>query len=131
MTGELGISILLVDDEPAIREVFSHFLERRGHKVVTVGSGSQALKSAANVEFDVIILDNVLPDIAGLDLVHPLREHAPHSKIFLLTGAGGSDTEARAAEVGIHMYLSKPIRAAALIEVIEAAGPLKASDSEG
>jgi CheY-like chemotaxis protein len=119
-----SISILVVDDEPAIREIFSHFLERRGHKVVTVGSAKDALKSAASVEFDVIILDNILPDISGLDLVEQLREHTKDSKIILLTGAPGQATESRAAELDIHMYLSKPIRAAALIELVEAAGPL-------
>lgn len=124
MTDAFSISILVVDDEPAIREIFSHFLERRGHKVVTVGTASDALKSASSVEFDVIVLDNILPDMRGLDLVEQLREHSKASKIILLTGAPGKETEARASELGIHMYLSKPIRASALIEVVEAAGPL-------
>ena len=48
-----SISILVVDDEPAIREVFKHFLDNRGHKVVTCGNGEEALRSAKKFEFDV------------------------------------------------------------------------------
>lgn len=121
MTKSLGLSVLVIDDEVAIRHVFCHFLEGQGHKVVTVGTGAEAKKSVQSVEFDVIILDKVLPDISGLDLVSELVAHAPNTKIILLTGSLSEETEIRAANVGIFRCLQKPIRATALIEVVESA----------
>lgn len=121
MSDHAHYSILVVDDEPAIRQVFSRFLERRGHDVVTCASATEGIATATSNSFDVIVTDLVLPDMTGLDLARSLREICPQSRIILLTGEPSDDTARRADELNIYRYLAKPIRAAALIEVVEQA----------
>lgn len=122
MATESNISIMVVDDEPAIREVFKYFLAGRGHQVVTCGTGEEALRSAREFAFDVIILDVILPDTSGVDLIDELKKLSPASRIILLTGTQSEELEKEARQREIYEYLSKPIRASALMEVVEAAG---------
>ncbi len=118
------ISILVVDDEPAIREVFKHFLARRGHTVVTCGTAEEALRSTEEREFDVVVLDIVLPDMSGLEMAEALQRRNSRSNVIVLTGAPGQDEAVRARNLKIFRYLSKPIRATALIDIVEEAGSL-------
>jgi len=121
LSQETKYSILVVDDEPAIREVFSRFLERRGHAVITCGTAGEGITTAGAQTFDVVVTDLVLPDMTGLDLASSLRDICPRSKVILLTGEPSDETARRADELGVYKYLAKPIRAAALIEVVEEA----------
>lgn len=123
MTDQI-MSVLVVDDEPAIREVFKHFLVLRGHDVVTCGTAEEALKTAHEREFDVVILDLVLPDMSGLEMAAELERSNSRSNVIVLTGAPGLDEEVKARRLKIFRCLSKPIRAADLIHVVEEAGSL-------
>lgn len=120
-----NISVMVVDDEPAIREVFKYFLAGRGHQVVTCGTGKEALQNARASEFDVIVLDALLPDMSGVDLIDELRAISAGARIIFLTGAQSDELENSARQREIFDYLSKPIRASALMEVVEAAGSLR------
>jgi CheY-like chemotaxis protein len=119
-----NISVMVVDDEPAIREVFKHFLAGRGHQVVTCGTGKEALQNAQRSHFDVIVLDALLPDMSGVDLVDELKSISANARIIFLTGTQSDEIENSARQREIFDYLSKPIRASALMEVVEAAGSL-------
>lgn len=124
-----NISILVVDDEPAIREVFKHFLVQRGHEVVTCGSAEEALQNTEEQEFDVVVLDLVLPQMSGLQVVEELRRKNSRSSVIVLTGAPEQNPEVASRRLKIYRYLSKPIRASALIEVVEEAGSLRTRSS--
>jgi two-component system alkaline phosphatase synthesis response regulator PhoP len=119
-----NISILVVDDEPAIREVFKHFLVQRGHDVVTCGTAEEALQNAKQREFDVVILDVILPEMSGLEMAQELQRKNSRSNVIVLTGSPGQDEEVRSRRLKIFRYLSKPIRASVLIDVVEEAGSL-------
>ncbi len=121
MTEQTNYSILVIDDEPAIRNVFSHFLGRRGHRVVTCGSAKEGVREASAQHFDVIVTDLILPDGTGLDLASDLQGICPSSKVILLTGEPSDETARRADDLHVFKYLAKPIRASALIEVVEEA----------
>lgn len=121
MTEQARYSILVIDDEPAIRNVFSHFLERRGHHVVTCGTAKEGVRIASSQTFDVIVTDLILPDGTGLDLASDLQGVCPRSKIILLTGEPSDETARRADDLHVFKYLAKPIRASALIVVVEEA----------
>ncbi len=127
---EEHISILVVDDEPAIREVFKHFLVRRGHDVVTCGSAEEALKTTEQREFDVVILDLVLPDMSGIEMAETLQRRNSRSNVIVLTGAPGQDEVVKARQLKIFRYVSKPIRATALIDIVEEAGSLPPPPAE-
>jgi DNA-binding NtrC family response regulator len=119
-----NISILVVDDEQAIREVFKHFLVQRGHDVVTCGTAEEALQNAEQREFDVVILDVILPEMSGLEMAQELQRKNSRSNVIVLTGSPGQDEEVRSRRLKIFRYLSKPIRASVLIDVVEEAGSL-------
>jgi DNA-binding NtrC family response regulator len=118
------LAILIVDDEPAIREVFTRFLGRRGHDVVACGSAEEALQIASTrtTSFDVIVTDLILPDMTGLDLARALIESGSSAQVILLTGEPNRETADVARQLRVHRYLAKPIRAGALIDVVEEAG---------
>ncbi len=128
------LAILIVDDEPAIREVFTRFLGRRGHEVVACGSAEEGLRvvRARGKSFDVVVTDLILPDMTGLDLARALRETNSEAQVILLTGEPNSESAGVAKELLVYRYLAKPIRAGALIDVVEEAGRFRyqqASDS--
>lgn len=120
------LSILLVDDEPAIREVFTRFLARRGHSVIACATAEHGLEVAQQRkgEIDVVVTDLILPDMSGLDLARGLLACAPNARVILLTGEPNSESADSARELQVHKYLAKPIRAGALIDVVEEAGRL-------
>lgn len=116
------LAILVVDDEPAIRDVFSRFLARRGHRVVTCGTAGEGIAAAEQARFDVIVTDLLLPDLSGLEMARRLRANGCTSRLVVLTGEPGADTVDQARELSVFRYLAKPIRAGVLIDVIEEAG---------
>ncbi len=116
------LAILVVDDEPAIRDVFSRFLARRGHRVVTCGTAGEGIAAAEQAQFDVIVTDLLLPDLSGLEMARRLRASGCTSRLVVLTGEPGADTVDQARELSVFRYLAKPIRAGVLIDVVEEAG---------
>lgn len=121
MSDNNSFSILVVDDEPAVRQVFCRFLELRGHDVTACGSAEEALQLAKQHEFKVIVCDLLLPDANGLELAAQLRRVPTQAAIIMLTGKPSEEAAKRARELKIHSFIAKPIRAAALIEVVEEA----------
>jgi CheY-like chemotaxis protein len=119
-----ALEIMIVDDEPAIRDVFSRFLARRGHQVVTCGSAEEGLRVAAarTTPLDVIVTDLLLPDMTGLEMARSLRERGFAAQIVVLTGEPNSESADIARGLSVHKYLAKPIRAGTLIDVVEEAG---------
>lgn len=122
-----SLSILIVDDEPAIREVFTRFLGRRGHDVAACGSAEEGLRvvRARGASFDVVVTDLILPDMTGLDLARGLKEMNSEAQVILLTGEPNRETADVARELNVYRYLAKPIRAGALIDVVEEAGRVR------
>ncbi len=111
-------SILIVDDEPAVRDVFTRFFELSGFSVRTAATAEDGEREALDGQFAVIVADLNLPDATGLQLAERLRSQNCRSKFILLTGEPSQETVARARELQISRYLSKPVRASVLIEVV-------------
>lgn len=80
--------ILLVDDEPSIREVLRHFLESRGFELTVACNGKEALQSLdSGMPPDLLVTDVHLPDSVGPDVVRWIRERAPHMPVVFISGA--------------------------------------------
>ena len=77
--------ILVVDDEPQICFFLQELLERDGHRVMTVESGEAALEQIAIQEFDLALLDLMMPKIGGLEVLAALRKQRPNTAIIMLT----------------------------------------------
>jgi CheY-like chemotaxis protein len=77
-------TILVVDDEPSIRQLVARILERQGHRVIVCGDGAAAL--AVTDALDLLVVDFVLPDINGQALTEQLRETRPGLPVILMSG---------------------------------------------
>lgn len=111
-------SILLVDDEPLVREELSEALEFEGFDVHAVDSVDNAMLACGLARFDVIITDLKMPKAGGLDLLASLKdlEHAPIA--FVLSGHGAESNRVEATRLGALDCFSKPVDPDDLVERI-------------
>ena len=118
--------VLVVDDEPAMREVLSARLGRWGYEVQTAETATAARALAESFRPDVVVSDLVMPDATGLDLLQALREADPRRTILLITAYGTIDAAVKAIKGGATHFLTKPLDYTALREQLEAAPQLEA-----
>lgn len=117
-------TVLVVDDEPSVRDVVTKTLEHVGCRVIAAESGAAALELAATRAFDVIVTDIIMPGMSGIELVEALRRDGFQQRVIYMSGHGADD-EARAAAHG--PLLRKPFRSHALITALaEALDPAQA-----
>jgi len=106
MSGEL---VLVVDDEPTVREVVSRYLELGGYRVATAGDGNAAMELALSPQAppDLVVLDLMLPGMDGLEVCRRLRAAAP-VPIVMLTARGHEADRIVGLELGADDYVVKP-----------------------
>jgi DNA-binding NtrC family response regulator len=115
----MGKTILIVDDEPLILSSLASFFAREGFDPVTAESGARALAVAEAQPPDLVLLDLVLGDMDGLDVLRKLREHeASAPPVILLTAHGSIDSAVAAMKAGAYDFIRKPFD---LSEVLAAA----------
>lgn len=103
-------SILVVDDIEASRDLLSRRLTRDGHRVASVGGGQQALQALADHEFDVVLLDLMMPDINGFDVLVRMKadERLRRIPVIMITALAETESAVRCIEAGAEDYLPKP-----------------------
>jgi len=111
--------ILVVDDEPAQRELVSGFLRKRGFEVDEAAGGQAALARFTQEPFDLVLTDQRMPDLSGLDLLQRLRAVTPEAAVIVMTAYGTIETAVGAIKAGATDYLSKPINLDELLHRIE------------
>ena len=99
--------VLVVDDEPTVREVVVGYLRRDGHDVVEVGDGTAALALVNTEPFDLVVLDMMLPGANGLDILRRIRQLGDMPVIMLTARSEESDRVA-GLELGADDYVVKP-----------------------
>src|SRR5579859_149426 len=119
-------SLLLLDDDAALRNRLGRALEARGFQTIQVGSVSEALAAFAKSPPAFAVLDMRLEDGSGLAVVDALRESRPDARIIMLTAYGNIATAVAAVKAGALDYLSKPADADA-VEAALRADPSQAS----
>lgn len=102
-----GNTILIVDDENEIRKVLSSYLEKEGFRVLTAPDGAAMSRQLEAQQVDLILLDILLPDANGFELVRDLRRSSD-IPVILLTGKSESVDKVVGLELGADDYLSKP-----------------------
>ena len=100
--------VLLVDDEPKIRDILQEFLEISGFTVVTADSGEQALQSIMQSPPRVVLLDIRMPGMDGLLTLKHLRVSHPNLPVVIITQDEQEDTMREAVLLGAYDYLIKP-----------------------
>jgi two-component system, OmpR family, response regulator len=115
-----ALSILLVEDEPAAAAAISGVLRKDGNAVVVEVTGQAGVKAAGVGTFDVIILDRMLPDIGGLDIVAQLRGAGIATPILILSALARSEHRSEGLVQGADDYLGKPFEPDELIARVHA-----------
>jgi len=113
--------ILVVDDEPGMRDLLSRVLGEAGHDVVTVESGETALVLLAREKYDVLILDKNLPGIDGLAVLRLARSHHPATRAIMITAYPSDTSNATARALGVLAYIVKPFGILTMIDAVDAA----------
>jgi two-component system OmpR family response regulator len=102
------INVLVVDDEAVLAEMVSMALRYEGWNIATAGDGSAAIASARAQRPDVVVLDVMLPDMSGLDVLHKLREEHPQLPVLLLTAKDAVEDRIAGLTAGGDDYVTKP-----------------------
>lgn len=101
-------TILVVDDEPAIREVLLEALTEAGYKVTAASGGREAIQKLEIVNYDLVLTDLGMPEVTGWDVVEAARARRPDMLVGLVTGWGETLDPAQVAEKGITFVVAKP-----------------------
>ena len=113
--GQAGPRILLVEDEPRIRDFITRALVAAGYGVVAAGNGTEGLRLALAGDYDLVILDLIMPDVDGrLVLAEVLRERREQA-ILVLSCLADVTTKVDCLELGAQDYLTKPFSLAELL----------------
>lgn len=112
--------ILLVEDEPGLRLTVSDLLATEGHHVETASDGELGLSRAAGEDFDLVILDVMLPKKTGFDVCRELRQRGIDTAILMLTARAQVVDRVAGLKFGADDYLSKPFDPAELLARVEA-----------
>ena len=112
-------SILLVEDEAALRATLGDRLRGEGYVVDTAVDGLEAVEKAGNLPFDLIILDLMLPSRSGFDVCRDIRQAGMATPILILTARDQTTDKVVGLKLGADDYVTKPFEAAELIARIE------------
>jgi two-component system response regulator (stage 0 sporulation protein F) len=119
-------TILIIEDDAEVQMRYTVALEGAGYRVLTAENGKHALRLLEHQEVDLILLDLLMPDMDGLDLIPLFRTARSASKIIAISGASGEWDYLDAARVlGAHATLKKPFSLQELLDAV--AGQLKSS----
>lgn len=99
---------LIVDDEILILNVWKKALTRIGHNVVCFDNGPEALEFFEQNMIDVVILDHMMPEMTGLELLRCIKNKWPHIEVVMMTGFASIETALEAMKAGAYDYLQKP-----------------------
>jgi two-component system, OmpR family, response regulator len=126
-----GQRILVVDDEPSIVDAVATALRYEGYDVQEARTGREALEAVAREEPDLIVLDWMLPDIAGIDVGRRVRERGFKSAILFLTAKDATENKVEALRAGGDDYVTKPFSLAELVARTQAILRRTAGDLPG
>src|ERR671923_1987037 len=117
----MGSTILVADDDRAIRMVLNQALIRLGHDVRMTGNAATLWRWVAEGEGDLVITDVVMPDENGLDLIPRIKKIRPELRIIVMSAQNTLLTAVKATERGAFEYLPKPFDLRELVSVVERA----------
>jgi DNA-binding response OmpR family regulator len=112
--------ILVIEDEPDMREGLRYNLEFEGHQVVLAGDGYAGLEAARSAQADLILLDLMLPGLGGLEVVKRLRQDGVRTPVVILTARGQENDKVQGLEMGADDYVTKPFSVRELLARIDA-----------
>jgi two-component system OmpR family response regulator len=121
------IRVLAVDDESSLTELLSMAMRYEGWQVTTAGSGSEAVRAAREVRPDAIVLDMMLPDYDGLEVMRRIRSEDPNVPVIFLTAKDSVEDRIGGLTAGGDDYVTKPFSLEEVIARLRATAPQRAT----
>jgi two-component system, OmpR family, response regulator MprA len=115
-----GGRVLVVDDDPDVREAVETALELECHRVTTAGDGLAAMKRLGQAEFDAVVLDVLMPELDGFEVCRRLRASGNRTPILILTARDSEADTIRGLDLGADDYLVKPFGLGELLARVRA-----------
>jgi CheY-like chemotaxis protein len=112
-------TVLVVDDDPDIREVMELVLESRGYHVLSASSGAEALACLRAEHADLVLLDLMMPGMDGFTFRELQRRDPTIADVPVIVLSGDGRVAEKSAAIGVDVYLVKPVEAHALITTVE------------
>ena len=101
-------TILVVDDEPSIREFLQIMLEREGYEVSCADNGKKAISLFEQKRYDAVIADIRMPQVNGLEVLTKIKERSPETKVIMITAHASFESAVESMKVGAYDYITKP-----------------------
>ncbi len=114
-------NLLIVDDEPGMRQLLSHVFGRAGHAVRAAENGTKALELLKQAPADLVISDVKMPDMNGIELLRRLREFLPDAAVVMMTAFATVETAREAFKLGADDFIQKPFDVDELKLIVEKA----------
>jgi DNA-binding response OmpR family regulator len=122
-------TVLVIDDDPDIRDMLQTVLEARGYRVACAPDGEAGIAHAVEHRPDVVILDMMMPRVSGFVVLDRLKHHHRLGvPVIMLTGNDSDHQRAYAEHLGVDDYLTKPVRAVQLYQSVGRFCPPAAAD---
>ena len=100
--------ILIVDDEPCVRDVLIRFLETHGFRAAAAEDGIKAVELLPSVKPQVVLLDVAMPGLDGIQTLQKIREAMPHCAVIMMSGHADHETALKALDLGAYDFIQKP-----------------------
>ena len=101
-------TILVVDDEPMVLDLFQKILSRERYTLLTASNGKEALELVCKKRPDLVILDLKLPDMSGIETLRRINRRNENPEVIIITGYGSMETARAAMRLGAYDYITKP-----------------------
>jgi DNA-binding NtrC family response regulator len=113
-----GAAVLVIDDEEVVCDVLGRLLERAGYRVAFAATAAEGLAKAAAEPFDLVLLDLMLPDRSGMDVLRELLRRRPEQMVLMMTAFATVESAVEAMQAGAHHYLTKPFKNEEVLAVV-------------
>jgi len=122
--------ILVVDDEEVVREMLEDTLTGEGYRVETAGDGREALEKIERLNPDVVLLDNRMPELTGVEVLEFIHRTGNQIPVILMTAYGSTEVTIQAMKLGAFDYIVKPFKLNDLLLVLQKAATMQKLTSE-
>ena len=113
--------VLVIDDEPTVRESCKRILPARGYDVETASSGKEGMDRVLSGYFDCVLIDLRMPDMDGMEIVRTVRRSRHGMAVVIITGYGTVPTASEAVRLGVTDYVCKPFTPDDIVDVVDRA----------
>ncbi len=113
------MNILFLEDEPTIREVLTEYMKMQNYHVTCAEDGEQALEFLTSQQFDMAVLDIMVPKVSGLEILQYIKEHRPEMATIMLTALDDEKTQVQAFNSYADDYVIKPVSPIILLKRME------------